>query len=253
VAAALDDVPAGVALAEARRHERAADQRHADLPAVQVARHGERNAVGHAREEVGVVACEDRRGAVGHVAQRPLDVGGAVARVLDARDPDVAGAHRVVLEHGDAGGAQGGAHAGAVVAPVVVAQDGDDAERGPQCREAPGDGRGRDARTEAHLGVDVVAEEQDEVGPLRIDRRDEARDALRAHVRRPGVEVGHERDAQAVERDRPALAEVELALADAAAARLLPEGAPGDRADREAGAGDTGCDGAAGALHARGG
>ena len=55
VAPALDLVAAGVALAEPRRQERAADERHADLAAVQVAGHGERDTVGHLGEHVRVV------------------------------------------------------------------------------------------------------------------------------------------------------------------------------------------------------
>jgi hypothetical protein len=250
VAAILDDVAARVALAEARGDERPADQRHADLAAVQVAGHGERDAVGHVRELVRVVAEEDHGGAVGNVAQRALDVGRAEARVLDARDPEVARAERVVLEDGDAVLAQCRAHTGAVVQPVVVAEHRDDAERRAQCGQALGHRPRRDARAEGHLGVDVVAEQEDEVRALGVDRGDDARDARGADVRRAGVQIGDERDAQAVEPGRPVCAEVERDIADAAAVRLVPEPAPRDGARREAGGGGGG---GYPALQARGG
>jgi len=253
VAAVLDHVPAGVALAEARRDERAADQRHADLAAVEVAGDRERDAVGDMREEVGVVAEQDRRGPVGDPAQRARDARLAMARVVDARDPHVAEAHRLVLEHRDPRRAQGGAHLGPLVRPVMVAHDRGDAERRPQRAEARRDRRRRDARAEAHLGVDVVAEQEDEVGPLRVHGRDEPLDALGADVRRARVQVRHERDPKAVEGRRPAVTEAELALANALATGLLPERAPGDRGRGKAGRGDAGGDGGAGALHARGG
>jgi hypothetical protein len=231
VAAALDDVARRVALAEPRRDERAAHDRHADLAAVQVAGDRERDPFGHGREEVGVVAEDDHRRAGRHVAQGAGRVGRAVARVLEARDPDAAGVARLVLEHGDPGGPQGGAHARAVVVPVVVAEDGDDAARGPEGGEAGRDGPRRHGRPEAHLGVDVVAEQQDEIGPARVDGVDEALEAILADVRRARVEVGDQRDAQPCERVRPA-GECEVALADDAAARFVPQRPPGDGGGR---------------------
>jgi len=247
VAAALDDVAAGVALAEPRRDERAAHERHADLPAVEVAGDGQRDAVGHLREQVRVVAEQDGRRVVGNVPQGAFDVRRLVAEVLDAGDPHVARAARLVLQHRDSRVAESRAHAGAVVAPVVVAEDRDDPERRPQPAEPRRHGRRRDARSEADLGIDVVAEQQDEVRRRRVHRGGDALDPLLADVRRAGVQVGDERDAQAVERGRPPLTEVELALADAVAPRLLPQRAPGDRGRDESGGGR---EGGTGTLHA---
>jgi len=228
VAAVLHDVARGVALAEARRQEGPAHDRHPDLAAVEVARHGQGDARGHAREQIGVVGQEDHGRSGGHVAQRAADVRPAVAEVLDAGDPQPARVGRLVLEHRDPRFAQGGAHARAVVVPVVVAEHGDDAARRTQGAEAGGDGPRRDRAAERDLGIDVVAEQQDEVRAVRVDRRDEALDPLLADVRRAGVQVGEQRDPEAGELLRPA-GESELALPDAVAARLLPERAPRDR------------------------
>ena len=163
MAAVLDDMARGVALAEPRRQERPPQERRADLAAVEVARHGQRDARGHAREQVRVVGEEDHGRSGRHVAQRVPDVRPAVAQVLDARDPQPARVGRLVLEHRDPRLAQRRAHPGAVVVPVVVAEHGDDAARRAQGAEAGGDGPRRDRAAERDLGVDVVAEQQDEV------------------------------------------------------------------------------------------
>ena len=83
-------------------------------------------------------------------------------------------------------------------APVVVAEDGDAAER----RADPPERRrhvGRAQRLrERRVVVDVVAEQRDEVRALAVDERRDALDLLEAHVRRARVEVGDEREAEAV-------------------------------------------------------
>ena len=156
--------------------------------------------------------------------------GRPVAKVLDAAIHSPPASVGLVLEHGDPRLAQCRAHPGAVVVPVVVAEHGDDAERRAQRAE-----RGRRRRPgatgppNATVGVDVVAEQQDEVRAARVDRRDEALDPLLADVRRAGVQVGEQRDPEPGERLRPA-GQGEVALPDPVAARLLPERAPRDAA-----------------------
>jgi len=234
VAAVLHDVARGVALAEPRRQERPPQERHPDLAAVEVARHRQGDVRGHAREEVRVVGEEDHGRSGGHVAQRAADVRPAVAEVLDAGDPQPARVGRLVLEHRDPRVLQRGAHPGAVVVPVVVAEHGDDATRRAQGAEAGGDRPRRDRAAERDLGVDVVAEQEDEVRAACVDRRDEALDPLLANVRRAGVQVGEQRDPEPGEVVRPA-GEGEVALPDPVAARLLPERAPRDRGGGGAG------------------
>jgi len=250
VAAALDDMPARVALAVARRDDLAAQDRHGDLAAVRVAGDGERDAVGDVREQVGVVAQEQDGRAGGDGAHCPGDVGVARARIGDPGHVEAAEVRDLVLEHPDAGRAQRGGDALAAVAPVVVAEHGEDAERGVQLAEPPRDGLGRHGRAAADVGVDEVAEQQDEVGGARVDRGDQALDALLVDVRRAGVQVGDQRDAQSVELRRPAR-QAQLALADAPVARLVPQRAPGDGGRGEGDGRGAGRGGSSAAVHAR--
>ena len=110
----------------------------------------------------------------------------------------------------------------------MVAEHGEHAEPRAQLAEPPGDRLGGDGRAEMDLGVDVVAEQQDEVGPAAVDRLDDARHALLADVRRAGMEVGDDRDAQPGERRRP-VREAQGARPEAAVARLVPQRAPAER------------------------
>jgi hypothetical protein len=128
-----------------------------------------------------------------------------------------------VLEHRDACLAQRGADAPPAVRPVVVAEHRRDAPAGAQAAERAGDRLGRDPRPP----VEEVAEEQRGVGLAGVHGGDEPRDPLGVDEAGTGVQVGHERDADARERVRPAR-EGELALADAQLARLAPQRAPGD-------------------------
>jgi hypothetical protein len=249
VATVLDDVPARVALAEARRDHAPAQHGHRDLAAVGVARDRERDAVGDRGEHVGIVTEEDDGRVRRDVAQRDAHVRAARARVGEAGDVERADVDRRVLEHRDAGAAQGGGDPLAAVVPVVVAQDGEHAQPRVQPAEALGDGLGRDRAAATDVRVDEVAEQQREVGRALVDGGDEALDALLVDMRRAGVQVGDERDTEPVELGGPAR-EPQLALADPAAARLVPERAPGDGGRSDGGRGGAGRGGSSGALHA---
>ena len=94
-----------------------------------VAAERQRDALGDAREDVGVVAEQQHGRVVGHGGERAADVGRPLGGVGQAGDPQLLGhareADRLVLEHADAGVAQRLGDPRPVVGPVVVAEHGD--------------------------------------------------------------------------------------------------------------------------------
>jgi hypothetical protein len=160
-------------------------------------------------EEVGIVREQDDGRGRRHLLERGVEVGAAKAQVRRARDPQPRLAvalrrHGVVLEHRQPGPAQRPGHCGALVVPVVVAEHGRHAERRVQGAQARGHLLRRDAPGAQHGGVDVVPQQGHEVRAGGVHPRDHALHVALARVRPTGVEVGHERDAQAVEAPRPA-------------------------------------------------
>jgi 7,8-dihydro-6-hydroxymethylpterin-pyrophosphokinase len=99
----------------------------------------------------------------------------------------------------------------------VVAQDGHAAER----RQGRRDRLGRDRLGQRAVRVDVVAEQQHEVGARAPHPRGHARHERLVDLRRARVQVAHQRDAQAVERARPAR-QPQRVPADDEPARLDP-------------------------------
>ncbi|HWV86301.1 MAG TPA: hypothetical protein VNZ62_12715 [Capillimicrobium sp.] len=197
MAAALHDVGAGgVAGAEARRDPRAARARDVDLPAVGVAGKGEGGPVRHAREDVGVVG-EEEDGGFGVLDgfERSVGVGDALGGVADAGDVEPgSGRGGVVLEDGDAVVAEGLGYPVPAGEPVVVAEDGDDAAGCFEVVEAFRHALGRDLVAEVMVVVDVVAEEDDEIGPRPVHARDDVGQRVLVDLRRAGVEVRDDGD-----------------------------------------------------------
>src|SRR5262245_39452839 len=94
---AFDNVTIGVARAVFRRHESRPNQGQADLPAMSVAREGQRNALRHARKNVRLVREQDDRivsGDLGQCARQIVDATEAATAegtgklIADAREPE---------------------------------------------------------------------------------------------------------------------------------------------------------------------
>jgi hypothetical protein len=86
----------------------------------------------------------------------------------------------------------------------VVAEHREHAERRAQGAEPHGDVPRREHVAEGDLVVDVVAEQDDEVGLLAVRAGDDGREPVQPDVRRPGVQVAEQRDPQAVQGGGPA-------------------------------------------------
>jgi hypothetical protein len=81
-------------------------------------------------------------------------------------------ARHVVLKDADARARERAAHALAVEPPVVIAEHGVDAERRAKVFELRGDLFGLDELAADHVLNHEVAEQEDEVGPQRVDLLD---------------------------------------------------------------------------------
>jgi hypothetical protein len=69
--------------------------------------------------------------------------------------------------------------------------------------EAGGDALGRERVDARERRINVVAEQEDDVGRLLVDTRDDTPQPPLAHVRAAGEEVGDDRHAEAVQRAWP--------------------------------------------------
>jgi hypothetical protein len=119
------------------------------------------------------------------------------------------------------------AHARPVEPSVVIAEHREDPERRGQALELRRDHVGR-REVPARDAVDhVVAREQHEIGPRALRQRDDPRELLGSVERRPDVEVGEHRDAQAVAARGPAGQREFVVLV--AQARGLDREAPDER------------------------
>jgi len=83
---------------------------------------------------------------------------------------------------------------GQVVPPVVVAEHGMDAKRGPQLGQRLGPVLGRDGTRLELVTGGKVAEQHHRVGAERIGDLDDPLDAAERHRRPPRVQVGNDRD-----------------------------------------------------------
>ena len=90
------------------------------------------------------------------------------------------------------------------IAAVVVADHGEHPERRPQTGERGGDLFDRHVAREERPGVDVVAEQQADVGALGVDAVDDLVDLAILHMQGSGMQVGDDRDLQTIQRGRPA-------------------------------------------------
>jgi hypothetical protein len=145
-----------------------------------MSRQGQRHALRHLRKNIGLVRQEDHGGVVAGLGERSGEVVDAVEPpgtthegdlVTEAGEPKRAiallDAHDVVLEDRDVNVAQ---RAGGddrplalplrrrVIPPVVIAENGEDAERRPQPRQDGGDLGHPDATGHEPMSGDVISE-----------------------------------------------------------------------------------------------
>ena len=220
VAAVLDDVPARVPLAVARRDRRAAQDRDRHLPAVEVAGERQRDAVGDEREHVGVVREQDHGRAGGDVRERGREVRAAHAQVGEAGDVEVAGLAR----RGSRAPRCRRRAARSTCGRRPASSRGCRARRTRRAARAGSRARARSLGGEPaapqRVGVDEVAEQEDHVGRLVVEPLDGAGDRRAPACGAPAWRSERRPRRSAVERLRPARAgRASRARSRAAAAR----------------------------------
>ena len=176
----------------------------------------------HLREDVRLMRQQDRRCALRHGGERLVEIVDpdpdmAVALgarkegelVAQTREPEPAPvlfqADRLVVEDADARARQGltgDGRAGAtclcrtILPPIVIAEDGEGAQRCPEAAEFGRPFGGLDGASDEVLPGDVVAEEHRQVAAERIGGLDDPGDAGSTHPRLAGMDVGQRHDAE---------------------------------------------------------
>ena len=159
---------------------------------------------------------KDRRRVVADFAHRAVEIVGAVPtpRVRQLRQqvaetdqpegpPMLGQSHRLIFEQRNAGRGERPANAARAVRgigrnrrrpPVVIAENGVDAERRLETRQLLGPGAGRHIARNERMGADIVAEQHREIRLLGVGEIDDVADALFRHPGIAGVNVGDDRD-----------------------------------------------------------
>ena len=123
--------------------------------------------------------------------------------------------HGVVFHDRHAHAVERAAHALDVVPPVVIAEDGIDAEPRLEAREFGRPGRMRHPLGDETVGGEIIAEDHDQVGAERIGGIDHLAHALKAHIGAAGMQVGDHGDGEPVavgpaRRHRPVIGDDEI-------------------------------------------
>ena len=171
----------------------------------------ERHARGHIDKNIGLVRQQNDGVVGGDARQRPGQVvlaqESAVAKrmrdlVAEAGKPEAparfAQQHGVVFHQRDAYFGQRGTHAIDVVPPVVIAEDGINAERRLEAGKLGRPGRVRHPLGDETMGGEKVAQHHDKIGVESLRGIDHLRNARDAHVGSARMQVGNDGDAEAV-------------------------------------------------------
>ena len=167
----------------------------------------ERDARRHLRENVGLVRQQDDRIVAGDARQRAGQIVDAFEMavadpmselIAEAGEPEalafLADVNHVVFHqrHGDIG--EGAAHGIEAVPPVVIAEDGVDAERGAQAGKLGRPGGRRHALGDETVGGEIIAQHHDQIGLERLRGIDHLAHARDPHIGAAGVDVGDHGD-----------------------------------------------------------
>jgi hypothetical protein len=163
---------------------------------------GKGDAIGDLGEQVGVVGEGDRRDLRRQALENGADVGLPLPQVADSDEPKVEApsleANALVLQHRDSRGLESSPHPRSVVPVVVIAEDGEDAERRLDPGEQRGCGLRRNELSAQHSGDHIVSGEENDVRPGLIDPRHDFLELPGSVERRAHVEIAEQSDYQAV-------------------------------------------------------
>ena len=123
--------------------------------------------------------------------------------------------HRIVLHERDAHAGERLAHTANVVPPVVIAEDGIDAEPRLEPPELGRPGGMRHMLGDETMGGEIIAEHDDQVGVERLRGVDHLAHARDAHIGAAGMQIGNDGDGQPVRggpvrRHRPVVGDDEI-------------------------------------------